>query len=91
MKDTNSRLPRRRQWSGEAAELWKTSRRRQVGVGEGRGVSFWSESEMALRSRREWSFGTSTTISAWHEQSFGGGGSKVKLGRLEGQDYETEC
>lgn len=46
---------------------------------------------MPLRSRREWPFGISTTISAWHEQSFGGGGSKVKLGRLEGQDYETEC
>lgn len=43
---------------------------------------------MALRSRREWSFGATTTISACCEQSFGGEGSKVKL---EGQDYETEC
>ena len=64
---------------------------RQAWEGERRGVSFWSESEMALRSRREWSFGATTTISAWCEQSLGGGGSKVKLGRLEGQDYEIEC
>lgn len=62
-----------------------------MGVKEGRYASFWSESEMALRGKREWPFTRTTTISARLEGSLRGGDGKVKLVRLGGQDHGIEC